>query len=111
MGIGVFYITTNAMQSEKVEALYETCQKWFQDSQLRTIISKIDPIMQRKGSLIDQVGAIEVRSPSAVARFDANAQNVMIYKLDFPGIPQQEPVEKISFVQMVSLLTFIEAKK
>lgn len=108
------------MQNSATEELYKLCQQWFHDSQLRTIASQVEPIRQRSGSGILKLGAIqmgslktgaiEVRSSSAVAKYDVDGQNIAIHKLDFPGIPQADPIVKISFDEMVCIQAYIEAK-
>lgn len=121
MKVGLFCsITCSAMQNAEAEELYRLCQQWFQDSHLRTIASQIDPIRQRKDSFPVKLGfadisslktgALEVRSSSALAKYNATEQNIAVHKLDFPGVPQKEPVVKITFDQMLSVYAFIEAK-
>ena len=102
---------SSGMQNSEIEELYKLCQLWFQDSHIRAIPSHILQIRQRKGSYLSQVGALQVRSSLATAQYDIDGgQVVTIHKLQFPGIPSQEPVLKISFDEMLTINSLIEAK-
>lgn len=99
----------NAMQKE-IEELYKLCQQYFHDSQIRNIAFQINEINERKGSYLDRVGAFQVRSASAVASYDVTEQNVIIHKLDFPGVPQEKHLTKISFSKIPQIVAYIEVQ-
>lgn len=111
LGVGMFCaVSCLAMKTDDTtQELYRLCQEWFQNSEIRTIASHVLEINARKGSYINST--IQVRSSSAQALFDAEQQVVTIHKLNFPGVPSEDPVAIIKFNEILGIKDLIDAKK
>ena len=104
------YAYSYSMQTNEATELYELCQKWFQDSHIRTIASHIIQMKKRKGSFVCHPLTMVVRSTTAQAQFQERDQIVTIHQIDFPGVPKPDPVAVIQFDEMLRIKDLIDLK-
>lgn len=104
------YNYSYSMQTCETNELYTLCQKWFQDSHIRTIASHIMQMKKRRGSFVCNPLTMTVQSTTAQAQLNEQDQIVSIHRLEFPGVPKPNPVAVIQFNEMLMIKNLIDLK-